>query len=263
MEGRVVPLLGSEEPSPIEVRRLDSPSHLFFTCDHAGRRLPHRLGNLGLPESELQRHIAWDIGAAPVAQSLSDHFEAPLVLQNYSRLVIDCNRPHHVAGSIPEVSEETEIPGNRDLDDAEKSARRREIFDPYHDRISDALDARSAAGVECVLVSVHSFTPIYKGQERPWDIGLLYNRDDRLASVLHDLLAHERDLEVGDNEPYSVSDETDYTIPVHGEDRGIHHIMLEIRQDHIESPNGQRAWSQRLGRLLSQACRELDLSSES
>jgi predicted N-formylglutamate amidohydrolase len=258
----ITPLLDADEGEPVVTLRPESASHLFFTCDHAGRRLPRRLGSLGLPEGELERHIAWDIGAEPVARHLSDRFGATLVLQTYSRLAIDCNRPHHVPSSIPELSEETEIPGNIDLDAMSKAARKREIFDPYHERITNALDARTADGGECVLVSVHSFTPVYKGEERPWDVGLLYNRDDRLASVLHDLLAHERDLVVGDNMPYSVSDETDYTIPVHGEQRGIHHIMLEIRQDLITEAEGQRAWAERIGKLLSQASRELGLPEE-
>jgi predicted N-formylglutamate amidohydrolase len=250
LEGSVFRLLEPDEPAAVEVLRADGASPLFLTCDHAGRRLPKRLGNLGLPEEELSRHIAWDIGAADVAKALSAHFDASLVTQTYSRLVIDCNRPSEVPSSIPVISEETDIPGNHGLDPAEIDARRREIFEVYHHAIASALDDREARGQPTVLVSVHSFTPIFKGFRRPWDIGLLYHRDNRLARWLGDLLDAEEDLVVGDNEPYAVSDTTDYTIPVYGEGRGIPHIMLEIRQDLIDEPHGQKAWADRLSELL-------------
>jgi predicted N-formylglutamate amidohydrolase len=250
LEGSVFRLLESDEPAAVEVVREEGLSPFFFTCDHAGRRLPRRLGDLGLPESELVRHIAWDIGAVAVAHALAEHFDACLITQAYSRLVIDCNRPTHVPSSIPTISEETVIPGNHGLDPAEITARRREIFDVYHGAIEAALDAREARGQPTVLVSVHSFTPVFKGFHRPWDLGLLYHRYDRLASWLKDRLDADGDLVVGDNEPYAVSDTTDYTIPVYGEHRGIPHIMFEIRQDLIAEPPGQKAWADRLSDLL-------------
>lgn len=252
MEGSAFRLLEPDEPAAVEVLRAEGASPLFFTCDHAGRRLPRRLGDLGLPDEELGRHIAWDIGAADVAKALSAHFDASLVTQTYSRLVIDCNRPPEVPSSIPVISEETDISGNHDLDPAEIEARRREIFHVYHEAITAALDDRQARGQPTVLISVHSFTPIFKGFRRPWDIGLLYQRDTRLARWLGDLLDAEGELVVGDNEPYAVSDTTDYTIPVHGERRGLPHVMLEIRQDLIDDTHGQQAWADRLSQLLQQ-----------
>jgi predicted N-formylglutamate amidohydrolase len=167
--------------------------------------------------------------------------------------VIDCNRGHGVASSIPVISETTEIPGNLDLSQPERAARQQEIFAPYHDRIRALLDARLARGQRTVLVAMHSFTPVFKGERRDMQVGVLYNRDIRLARILLDLLRAERDLVVGDNAPYAVSDETDYGIPVHGEKRGLPHVEIEIRQDLIEDSEGQMAWAARFARLLGEA----------
>ncbi len=175
-----------------------------------------------------------------------------LIQQNYSRLVIDCNRPPGVPSSMPEISELTAIPGNAALSEAERSARVRDIFQPYHSAVETELNARRLRGQPVALVAMHSFTPVYKGFVRPWHAGVLYNRDDRFSKKLKALLDAEGDLTVGDNEPYSVDDLTDYTIPVHGEKRGLHHIAIEIRQDLIAEDDGQAAWAARLSRLLPQ-----------
>lgn len=245
-------LLEGDEPHPVECHRLDGLSDFFLTCDHAGRGLPRRLGDLGLGAAELERHIAWDIGAAAVAGRLSGSLDAALVLQRYSRLVIDCNRPPSVPSSVVTLSEGTEVPGNRDLDPQQRHARVREIFDPYHDRIEAELELRRRAGRRTVLVSVHSFTPVFHGEERPWHLGLLYNRDPALGLALGAELEGSG-LNVGHNVPYSVSDVTDYTIPVHGERRGILHVMLEIRQDLVAGEAGQKEWADRLAALLPRA----------
>jgi predicted N-formylglutamate amidohydrolase len=246
-------LLAEDEPAPVTTDRPNGTSRLFLACDHAGRRVPRALGRLGLPEEAFERHIAWDIGIEAVSLALSAALDATLVRQAYSRLVIDCNRPGGVASSIPVISEATAIPGNVGISAAEAEARRREIFAPYHDRLRAALDQRAAAGRPTILIAMHSFTPVYHGVARPWHIGTLYGRDARLATILRDLLRAEGDLVVGDNEPYSVSDATDYTIPVHGEARGLPHVGIEIRQDHITDPAGQAEWAERLGRLLPRA----------
>ena len=246
MAGDGVRLLEPDEPPAARTTRAGGQSRFFLTCDHAGRRIPRRLGTLGLGDSELQRHIAWDIGALGVAERLSVLLDAPLVEQSYSRLVIDCNRNPSRHDSIAPVSERTEIPGNRDLPDGQVEARRREVFQPYHDAIADGLDRRPGA----LLVCVHSFTPVYKDVGRPWHIGLLYNRDRRMADLLHEVIAEDAGLCVGDNEPYAVSDDSDYTVPVHGEQRGIPHIEVEIRQDLVTDTAGQRDWAARLHRWL-------------
>ncbi len=250
-------LLDADEPPPVCVLREAGRSDFFLTADHAGRTIPRRLGTLGLPEGERARHIAWDIGIAGVTERLSAALDATAVFQTYSRLVIDCNRGHGVDSSIPTVSETTEIPGNRDLSSDERTARQREIFVPYHARIRDLLDARVKAGRRTVLVAMHSFTPVFKGTRRLMQVGVLYNREPRLAHILLGLLRAEGDLEVGDNAPYSVSDSTDYTIPMHGERRGLAHVELEIRQDLIADDAGQAAWAVRLTRLLCAADAEL------
>src|SRR5437763_2243597 len=253
MNDAEVRLLAEDAPAPVRVLRPAGRADFLLTGDHAGRAIPRRLGDLGLPQTERARHIAWDIGIAGVTERLSEALDATAVLQSYSRLVIDCNRQPGLDSSIPTISELTEIPGNQDLTPAEREARRREIFAPYHQRIAELIDARIAAESRVVLVAMHSFTPVFMGVRRQVDIGVLYNRDTRLAHTLLDLLRAEGDLAVGDNEPYAVGDLTDYTVPVHAERRGLAHVEIEIRQDLIADAAGQAAWAARLARLLPAA----------
>src|SRR5438034_6599951 len=201
-------LLDLDEPHPVTLDNEAGQSAFFLTCDHAGRAIPRRLDGLGLPEHETERHIAWDIGIGAVGRRLSRLLDAAVILQTYSRLVIDCNRDPDVPSSIPEISETTEIPGNRDLSQAARAARVEAIFRPYHDTIAAGLDRRAAAGRASVLVALHSFTPVFKGVARPWHVAVPYNRDPRLAHALFTLLNAEDGLVVGDNEPYRVSDLT-------------------------------------------------------
>jgi predicted N-formylglutamate amidohydrolase len=249
-------LLAADEPAPVTVHNSSGSSPLLLVADHAGRTVPRALGWLGVADADLDRHIAWDIGIAGVGRILAEALGAVLIQQNYSRLVIDCNRPPGVATSIPEISELTPIPGNAGLSDADKAARVHEIFQPYHERITAELDHRRDAGISAALIALHSFTPVFKGAARPWHVALLYHRDPRLARQLITLLQQEAGLVVGDNEPYQVSDTTDYTIPTHGERRGLPHALIEIRQDLIADKAGQRAWALLLARLLPQAYRQ-------
>ncbi|ABA05696.1 N-formylglutamate amidohydrolase [Nitrobacter winogradskyi Nb-255] len=242
-------IIALHEPPVIE-RNVSGLSPFLFTCDHYGRLIPDALGDLGLPESERRRHIAWDIGIAGVAERLSAALGAHLIAQRYSRLVIDCNRPPHAASSIPALSEATVIPGNERLSQSEADARRHAIFEPYHRRIKERIDERLARSRPTILVSLHSFTPVYAGVARPWHVGTLYHRSTELPPLLLSLLRAEGDLVVGDNEPYAVSDLTDYTIPVHGEARGLMNSGIEIRQDLIGDDAGQVAWADRLARAL-------------
>src|SRR5713101_4139384 len=241
-------LLGSADVPPVLEHNAASRSPFLLTCDHYGRLLPRSLGDLGLPASEFERHIAWDIGIAGVAEALSTHLDA----HRYSRLAIDCNRPPDAPSSIPRISETTTTPGNEALARDAAETRRRSIFDPYHSRIAEVIDRRGREGIATVLVALHSFTPVYAGISRPWHIGTLYQRDTRLPPLLLKLLRAESDLVVGDNEPYAVSDETDYTIPVHGEARGLMNSGIEIRQDLISDPAGQRQWADRLARIFGE-----------
>ena len=243
-------LLGVNDTPPVFEQNADGRSPFLFTSDHYGRLIPKPLGDLGLPESELTRHIAWDIGIAGVAERLSKELGAHLIAQRYSRLVIDCNRPPRAASSIPLLSEATTVPGNEGLSREDAELRRRAIFDPYHRRIDEVIDQRMAEKRPTILVSLHSFTPVYAGVRRPWHIGTLYHRDKTLPPLLLKALRAEGDLVVGDNEPYAVSDETDYTIPVHGEARGLTNSGIEIRQDLIADQSGQQQWAERLARVL-------------
>ncbi len=243
-------LLEPDEPPAFRIERPQGRSPFFLTCDHAGARVPRKLGSLGVTAEDMGRHIAWDIGAAAVAVKLSAALDAFAILQTYSRLVIDCNRRPGIPESIVRLSESTRIPGNEQVTVAEAMAREREIFRPYHDRIRAELDARERQRRPTILVSVHSFTPRFHGKPRPWHAGVLYNRDPRLAVELLQRLRAEPGLIVGDNEPYSVSDRTDYTIPVHGEQRGLAHVGIELRQDLIAAEPGQSEWAERLARLL-------------
>jgi predicted N-formylglutamate amidohydrolase len=245
-------LLEAADVPPVHEENAAGRSPFLLTCDHYGRLIPRALGALGLAASELTRHIAWDIGIAGVAEQLSKRLGAHLIAQRYSRLVIDCNRPPCVASSIPVLSEATTVPGNEGLTRAAAEARRRSIFEPYHRRIAEVIDRRLCDGMPTVLVSLHSFTPVYAGVARPWHVGTLYHRDTRLPPLLLQLFRGEGDLVVGDNEPYAVSDETDYTIPIHGEARGLMNSGIEIRQDLIADQAGERQWAERLARIFGE-----------
>jgi predicted N-formylglutamate amidohydrolase len=244
-------LLFPDEPPPCTTLGMPGSLPFLLVCDHAGNRIPRRLGTLGVSESERQRHIAWDIGAAGVVRHMAARLGAFAILQSYSRLVIDCNRDPRVPTSIATISEDTPIPGNENLSQEEREQRIAEIYRPYHDRIAAELDRRRAAGIPTLLVAIHSFTPVYRGVARPWHAGMLYNRDNRLAQTMIELLRAEGGLVVGDNQPYAVSDESDYTIPVHAEKRGLPYGEIEIRQDLIADEAGQAEWAERIARLLT------------
>jgi predicted N-formylglutamate amidohydrolase len=245
-----VTLLADDEPSAVLVTGRGRQAPFVIVVDHASPRIPRRLGDLGLPAGELQRHIAWDIGAFAVAEQMAGALDAPLISQNYSRLVIDCNRDPAVASSIPTIGECLEIPGNMNLSLAEIAERRAEIFDPYHGEVRGLLDERLAAELPTILVAQHSMTNVFKGVRREMHAAVLYNRDPRVARLMLDELRREPGLVVADNEPYFVSDETDYTIPRHAEARGLPYVEIEIRQDLVGDAEGQSQWAERLTRAL-------------
>jgi predicted N-formylglutamate amidohydrolase len=246
-------MLNPNEPAALTIERPQGKSDFLLVCDHASRLIPRSLGTLGLDEVHLASHVAWDIGAAGVARQLSALLDATLILQNYSRLVIDCNRPPGSATSIPAQSEYARITGNEALTPDAARERAAAIFTPYHDAVAGLLDRRRDAGRRTLLVAVHSFTPVYLGKARPWHVGLMYRHDRRLGHALLEHLRADADLCVGDNEPYAISDTTDYTLPFHGEARRIAHVGIEIRQDLVAEETGQVAWAARLAQLLSRA----------
>lgn len=246
-------LLAADEPPPVIEERRHGQSNFVIVVDHAGARIPRSLGDLGLPASELTRHIAWDIGALGLARGMSEALDAPLLAQNYSRLVIDCNRDPRMPTSIPEISEWAVVPGNLDRSAAEIAARRTEIFDPYHGRIKNLLDERQAAGRPTILIAQHTMTDVYKNVPREMHGAVLYNRDRRFAGLVLDMLRRDAGLTFADNQPYFVSDETDYTIPTHGERRALPHVEIEIRQDLVREAAGQGEWARRLVAALRAA----------
>jgi len=250
-------VLAEDEPPAFVEWNRHGQSSLVIVVDHASARIPRSLGDLGIPAAELQRHIAWDIGALAVARRVAAALDAPLVAQNYSRLVIDCNRDPQVASSIPQLSERVAIPGNVGLTPAQAAARRHEIFDPYHGHISALLDERAAAGRPTLLVSQHTMTDVFHGVPRLMHAAVLYNRDRRFAGLVLEALRREPGIVVADNEPYFVSDATDYSIPHHGERRGLPHVELEIRQDLVSDERGQEEWARRVSRALAESAEAL------
>ncbi len=239
-------LLSPNDPSPVHLERVAGTSPFVLACDHAGRALPEQLGDLGVAAAEFERHVAWDIGALGVARALSEQLDAVLVAQRYSRLVIDFNRPEDHPGSIPVLSERTVIPGNRDRSAEAAEARRAEILRPYQAAVAGVL-ARSRPSI---LVAVHSFTPVYLDEPRPWQAGVLYTPGNRFAEALLALFRQRLPPPVGDNEPYALSQTSDYTVPLQAERRGLPNVELEIRQDLIADAAGQRSWALLLAELL-------------
>jgi len=237
-------LLESDEPSPVELVNAAGTASVVLACDHAANRMPRRLGSLGLDAARLAEHIAWDPGAADVARRLAAHLNAPLVLSGYSRLVIDCNRPLNSAESIAEQSGGVAVPGNRDLPALERECRIAALFQPYHGAIGRLLDSRIRRPT--LLLSIHSFTPSLNGRSRPWHIGVCYGHDRRFAALLLQALARNSEYIIGDNQPYPIEAEIDYTIPAHGEARGLPSAMIEIRQDEIRTAAHAAAWAERL-----------------
>ena len=246
-------LLTADEPPPFTEVRRQGRSNFVIVVDHASRRIPRKLGDLGLSAAELQRHIAWDIGSLAVAQQVAATLDAPLVYQNYSRLVIDCNRDPNVASSIPRTSESTEIPGNAGLSAEAALLRRREIFDPYHAHLRTLLDERLTAGRPTILVAQHSMTDVYHGARRAMHAAVLYNRDRRFATLVLEGLRREARLLIAENEPYFVSDQSDFTIPRHAEARGLPYVAIEIRQDLVTDEAGQSEWAGRIAQALQDA----------
>jgi predicted N-formylglutamate amidohydrolase len=249
-------LLAADEPPAFRIEHEGAAKNRFLlTADHAGRKIPRALGDLGVAEADLRRHIAWDIGIAGVTSHLARMLGAEAVFQTYSRLVVDCNRQPSVPSAFPVISEATAIPGNVGLDEAGKRARLEAVFEPYHAAIRRAIAARAE---KPVYVAMHSFTPVYLGVPRSVEVAVLYNRAPRLSQALAALLREEGGLVVGENEPYRVSDETDYGVPVHAEAGGLDYLEIEIRQDLIEGEAGQLAWAARLARLLPQALARME-----
>lgn len=248
--------MGSEGPTQVledpavEVFNARGQGKIVLACDHASNFVPPGFESLGLSSEDLERHIAWDPGARAVTMAMAQLLDSPVVCSRVSRLVIDCNRPLATPDLVPQVSETTEIPGNRNLG-ADDIARRIALSHiPFHAAIDEILTGRERAGLETWLVSVHSFTPVYKTIARPWHIGIVHDSDERISRPLLAHLAAEAGIVVGDNEPYSPTDRVYYTLERHARTRGWPCAMIEIRNNEIATEESQASWAERLARIL-------------
>lgn len=245
-------LLANNEPTSVTELRRGGRSDFVILVDHASRRIPMSLADLGLPDSELSRHIACDIGALAVARRVAESLDATLVAQNYSRLVIDCNRDPVTESAIPAISEVTPIPGNQSLSQEARQARIDAIFTPYHQHIRQLLDERERQGRRTIVIAQHSMTDCFKGQRREMQAAVMYNRDGRFAQPLREALSIGGVI-VADNQPYAMTDATDFTLPQHGEKRGLLHVGIEVRQDLVSDDTGQLLWADRIAAALEKA----------
>lgn len=240
---------GSVRPDSHEAVDGDLAGGFVLLVDHASNSIPAEYGDLGLPRTELERHIGYDIGAAPLALALAGRFRAPALLTCYSRLVIDANRGEDDPTLVMRLSDGAVVPGNAHADAAEVERRLRRFHRPYHAAIEAMLEAMLATGRAPVILSVHSYTPVWKGARRPWHAGVLWDRDPRFAVPLIERLQMERGLRVGDNEPYIGALKND-TMYRHGTGRGFAHALLEVRNDLIATPAGVLEWADRLEPIL-------------
>ena len=248
-----LPLLQSGDPPPFTSHNASGKAPLLLLCDHASKAIPKALGDLGISAAELDRHIGWDIGALEAAKELAGRLEAPLLGSGFSRLVIDCNRWPGGEGSTPEVSDGTPIPANVALSKVQIAERAEACFWPYHREVDRQIDAMTAGGRRICLLVMHSFTPEMKGLKRPWHLGVLWNDDDRLPRPLLAELRRDRELEVGDNEPYSARAAYEYTLTAHARPRAIPHCSLEVRQDLIDTRAEAREWGRWLAEPIKRA----------
>ncbi len=243
-------LLGPGDPPPVTVLNPDSKSPVLLLCDHASRAIPKALGDLGLPEEQLCRHIAYDIGAAELTKRLAARFGATAILSGYSRLVIDPNRSLNDPTAVPVVSDDVVIPANRALDAHEERRRVEAIFVPYHDAIAAEVARRRERGQVPAIVSIHSFTPVMRGVARPWHVGVLWDNDPRIPIPLITRLRADGRWCVGDNEPYSGRTTLGGTVETHATPAGLPNVLIEVRQDLIAIPEGAAQWAKVLGDAL-------------
>jgi len=243
----------AEQQGPTVTQNPGGRSPYIVLCDHASSALPASYGMLGLKPADLVSHIAWDPGALPVSQHLAERLDATLLWPDASRLIVDCNRSPDAVDLIAETGEGREIAGNCGLSPDERRARIAAIHQPYHAAIDARLDRRIAAGQECALVAIHSFTPVFKGEPRPWEVGVIFDKDPTLANKVIEGLRADRSLNVGINQPYSPADRVYYTLNRHGQERGLPAVMIEIRNDEIAGAGEQKEWADRLAAILEGA----------
>ena len=245
-------LLAAGDPAPFESHHAAGRARALVVCDHASRAFPAALGRLGLPEDATWRHIAWDIGAGELARALSRRLEAPALLAGYSRLVVDCNRRLEDPSCFVTVADGQRVPGNEGLSEHERRRRAASCYEPYHKAIAARLHDFRVHGVVPALIAVHSFTPVLGPESRPWNVGVLWDRDPRIPLPLLARLRTHAGLLVGDNQPYSGRHPADYTIDRHAESGGLAHVCIEVRQDELLTAGGVARWAALLGGALAE-----------
>lgn len=251
---KVQSLLTKDDPNPVEIVNGHSDHPLLLVCEHAGRCIPSKLDGLGISGTALDSHIGWDIGAEAVTRSMAQALGSPAVIQRYSRLVIDCNRPHDAADAIPQVSDCVEIPKNFDLSLTEQRARIDEIFTPFHNEVTGLFEKTPRQ----IVLSIHSFTSSMDGNNRPWKIGFLFRKDTQTSAHLGRFINEANpELTIGMNEPYQIDDVSDWFVPHHGEARSIPHSLIEIRNDQIRTAEGQAQWAGILVNAVNRYLKEI------
>ena len=245
------PLIGPGDPPPFFCYNERGRAPILIVADHASPWFPAAMNQLGVADWVLERHVTWDIGSDSLARFLADRLDAPAILAGFSRLIIDPNRRLDDPTAFVAVSDGIAIPGNQDLAETQKSLRIQSFYRPYHDAIAARLDAFEAAGIVPALLSVHTCTPVFAEVVRPWHIGVMYDRDPRIALPMIDGLRRIEGVCIGDNEPYSGRHPHDYTIDFHAERRGLPHVGFEVRQDLVGSSEGARHWAAILADALS------------
>jgi predicted N-formylglutamate amidohydrolase len=240
-------------PEAVEVLNEAGRSDIVLLCEHASNHIPAEYARLGLDAHHLRRHIAWDIGAAELTRRLSARLDAPAFLATYSRLLLDLNRPLGSPGSIPARSEDTDIPGNADVGAVEAARRAERMFFPFHDRVAGHLDARERDRLPTRIVTIHSFTPVFLGVSRLWHAGVLSDRAGNFGDAILSELRANGSLHVAANVPYTISRDADYAVPVHGDDRGLDAVLIEVRQDLVSDTEGIERWTDRLACALQGA----------
>jgi predicted N-formylglutamate amidohydrolase len=244
---------------PFEILDGERNGPLIIVCDHASNAVPEAVGDLGVSAADMQRHIAWDIGAAPIARFLAHAFSSTAVLCGTSRLVIDCNRHLSDPTLIPEVSDGTVIPGNRNLSRNARQLRIDDYFTPYHDACHEVVTRKLAQGKRPLFVSVHSMTEKLAGIDRPWQISLSSNDNRRATDPVLKALKSMRGIVMGDNQPYNMVAEEDYTTPIHALNRGLDYVQVEFRQDCVATPEGQKRFAGVFAQALKAALEELSI----
>ncbi len=244
-------MLDKNNKSVANLINVQGDSRYVIICEHASKHIPHRYHNLGLTDAQVERHIGWDIGAQGVAEHLSTLLNSPLILQTQSRLLYDCNRPPSSKGAIAEISEQTVIPGNNNLSDLQKQARADDIYYPFHQSVTHLLDDRKAR-INSIIVTIHSFNPVYNGRKRTVDMGIINDQDPRWAQDLTLAAAQFKGISVKLNEPYSALDGVTHTLQLHGRARQLDNVMIEIKNDLIAGPKEQLLFAQMLAKLLQE-----------